>query len=287
MSFYYKIGQSVTTQSGLIALIRGFLTHASLGWVESDHTSASTSELLLKTKSQHMGNYGILHLISDVSGSPEYLRIHAYPPDYAAFQSPNSFDSPDTAYLPGGGSYVEANEYFNSAAGNDHEIDFTFPCTVDMYGDGNTFLIYITGGTKKWAWMGLLTDRELDHGWFQIVHGLMPDASVKNGANIRKTNTFMNWINPAKSSGYPGAVSTQLTNVPDTELSDWIIQALIIILETDYNEILDLPYVYFCNDDAARGHEFTLGANTYRVVVPGSETGYYHGIAVLKDTAIT
>lgn len=286
--YYYKVNQSISTESELITLIRGFLTHASLGWVESNHTGAgpATDEILIKTASQHMGDNGILHLIGDDSGSPAYLEIHAYPPNYAAFQSPNSFDSPDTAYLPGGGSYVEANEYYNSSSGSEHKIDFTFPCTVDLYGDGDTFLIFITGGTNKWAWMGLLTDRQLDFGWFQIVQGNMNRASVKNSSNIRKGSTYVNWLNLAKGST-PGGLSTVFTTVLDTSPNGWIHEPQILISETNYNEVVTLPYLYFCNDDEARGNEYEYSGNDYIVVVPGTETNYNHGIACLKDTAIS
>jgi hypothetical protein len=286
MPYYYKISQSVADQTALVTLLRGFFTHASLGWTESAYTAGLSNELLLKTKDSHLTNYGILHLIINVAGATKYLEVHAYPPGYAAFTGGYTFDAPNPSYLPGGGSYNEANEYYNSTGSCEHRIDFAFPATVDLFGDGDTGLIYVTGGTYKWTWFGLLLTRTLGHGWVQFSTGTIAKGSIKNGANIRKSTSYFNFFGP-NYTNYWGGIATSLNGfAQDTTPSKWLMQAYGVDIEAAYKEILAFPSLFYSQDDASRGDEQTYGGKTYYIVVPGSETNHSLAVAVEKGTAI-
>lgn len=291
MSLYHQTNQSITTESNLCTLLRDFLTDASIGWVESSHTTGETDEILVKTPTTHQGDPGIMHLLIK-DGTPNYLEIHAYPPGYDAFDSPDSFDAPDTAYLPHpdgvGGSYVEADEYYNSTGSIEHRIDFTYTVIVDLYGDNNTFIMWVSNGaTTVWLCGVLLTERELGFGWCQFVHGSAQRMAIKNGANIRKTNVYNKWAGFGQGNSNWGTFNGGFSDTLDTAVDGWVSESRIFIDDTSYVEVVKIPHLYNCNDNAGKGIELTQSTNTYLVIVPGSETAHTNGVAVLKGTEIT
>lgn len=287
MAVYHKINQACTTEAELIGLIRTVLTDANVGMVESDHTTGSDDEILLKTKNAHNGDYGYLHFISK-EGTPNYLELHAYPPGHEAFDSPDSFDAPDTDYLPGpdgnGGSY-DVNEDYYSAAGALTRADYTLACTVDIFSDGDMFIIYLGGGTSKYLVGVLQRSRQLGFGWFQYAQGNMASGAIQNGSTVRKTTTYIYFINLAKG-GMWGGINIVLNDAFDTSPSDFIKQGAVVDVEADYKERMDIDNIFSCTDGASRGNEFTYGSVTYYVIVPGSEASHDNGVAVVKGTVI-
>lgn len=287
MAVYHKINQACTNEAELIGLIRTVLTDANVGMVESDLTTGCDDEILLKTKNAHNGDYGYLHFISK-EGTPNYLELHAYPPGHEAFDSPDSFDAPDTDYLPGpdgnGGTY-DVNEDYYSAAGILTRADYTFTVTVDIFSDGDMFIIYLGGGTAKYLVGVLQRDRQLGFGWFQYATGNIASGAIRNGSTIRKTATYIYFTSVVKASTW-GGVTSALSIAFDTSPSDFIKQGAVVDIEVDYRERMDIDNIFNCTDGASRGHEFSYGSVTYYVIVPGSETSHDNGVVVVKGTVI-
>jgi len=237
MTTWYERKYEVLNAEDLMGKIRTFL--AATGWVESEYTQSSPTQILVRTAEQHKGAYGILHLIWDDSNSQ--LEFHAYPPGHSAFAGPHSFNNPDITYLPGGENYNEGSDYFYS----DYPMVIPFsswPGSLWLFTDGN--FLYVIKYPECIIMCGLVMERQKDFGWVHCkdFHGRY--ASIKVSDIIKKGYAYNKFV-ALSFDQILGSSGGKFYLQEQQYISRVVTKAWYLVYPNDveYKEIFEIPHL--------------------------------------------
>lgn len=270
---YYQIKQGVN----VIPTIRAFLTNSNLGWVESNYSSGSSTELLIKTADTNQSENGVLYL-KYISGSPDKLEIHGFRSGYFP-----DFNDPSD-YLPGGANYDADEDYYGGTYPT--EFNIQQPCDLYMAGDGGKFICgVINAEGNDIIIAGLFNDEANEFNWFQATRSYGKFAKKVAGVIQRGAN-LGNWIRPhvdATFDGYSGSsffkdfASLNMIN------SRRIFPVYFLTKITNQKRLFLITYLYITHKDLEIGDELNVSGEKYLVIFKGQ----YICACIKEGTQIT
>jgi|Deesub1362B_J571_1020462.scaffolds.fasta_scaffold01758_8 hypothetical protein len=268
---YVKHIQGISSRSEIINAIRNFLTNSNLGWVESQHTQNSTDEILIQTGAQDgAGLNGIIHIIATAQTEYDDIEFHGYHPNHPAFQSPNSFDSPDTSYLPGGANYDAATDFYYPSY--PQKVCFAYPGDIMMAGDSKIFYFSANSSQEKeLIFAGLF---ECEGGEEYAMKILKADDSLSQAiywaSAIRKGDNI-NFIIIGRKTDLVGGGGHynifQSYPTVDKTPSRYIAKPIGLVVYGYAGKVFDLTDLYVSGKNLAMGDHITIQNDNYKVMI--------------------
>ncbi len=274
---YVRKKLGLADRSALMNEIRNFLTDTRLGWVESQYSQNSTDEILIQTGGTDSQNQkGILHIIVTAQTGYDDIEFHAYREDHPAFQNPNSFDAPDTSYLPGGTNYDSTLDFYNPAY--PAKIMAAYPCDIILA--GNEKIIYISiSSTKEWI-AGMFGLMECEGGesfaWKHMVDRGTTNKAIYWDGSIQKGDVINFICTQRVNSFYSGSPYFLTRDYPVLSKTPqrYISKAWGIIVYNNTAKVFDFEDLYIAGKNLAFGDECVIENERYLVLCSYSNGTY-------------